>query len=129
MRLLLDTCVALWFWTADKRLPPNIVGVIEDEANDVAFHQASSWEIQIKYQLGRLKLPERPQAFIPEAVARSGFEYHRIEDEAIYLLPKLPAIHADPFDRLLASHAIHHGLTIVSRDEDLLRYPVSTLAV
>ena len=128
MRLLLDTCVALWFWTADKRLPPNIVGAIEDEANDVAFHQASSWEIQIKYQLGRLKLPDKPRSFLPEAVARSGFEYHRIEDEDIYLLEKLPPIHGDPFDRLLASHAIHHGLTIVSSDPDLLRYPASTLA-
>jgi PIN domain nuclease of toxin-antitoxin system len=129
MRLLLDTGAALWFWTADKRLPPNIVSTLEDEANDVAFHQVSIWEIQIKYQLGRLKLPDQPQVFIPPALARSGFEYQRIEDEAIYLLEKLPPIHADPFDRLLISHAIYRGLTIVSSNPEVLRYPVSTLAI
>src|SRR4051812_17008617 len=111
MRLLLDTCVALWFWTADKRLPPNIVSTIEDHANDVAFHQVSIWEVQIKYLLGRLRLPDKPQVFIPAALARSGFEYQRIEDEAIYLLEKLPSIHRDLFDRLLISHAIHRGFT------------------
>jgi PIN domain nuclease of toxin-antitoxin system len=129
MRLLLDTCVALWFWTGDKRLPLDIFASIEDETNDVFFHQASSWELQIKYQLGRLKLPDKPQVFIPQALARSGFEYHRIDDEAIYLLEKLPQIHSDLFDRLLISHAIHQGLTIISSDQELLRYPVSTIAV
>jgi len=66
------------------------------------FHQVSTWEIQIKYDLGKLPLPQPPSAFLREALTDSGIGYADIEDDGIYMLGKLPDWHRDPFDRLSA---------------------------
>jgi PIN domain nuclease of toxin-antitoxin system len=39
----------------------------------------------------------------------------------------LPLIHRDPFDRLLVAQARHEGLTLVTRDPLIRRYPVDVL--
>lgn len=33
----------------------------------------------------------------------------------------------DPFDRMLICQAMHHGLTIVSLDDQIATYPVSVI--
>jgi PIN domain nuclease of toxin-antitoxin system len=46
---------------------------------------------------------------------------------AVLQLAKLPAYHRDPFDRMLVCQAIAHGLTILTPDEAVGRYPVPTI--
>ena len=43
-------------------------------------------------------------------------------------LRALPHLHADPFDRLLVAQAVTEGHTLVTNDDKVLAYPVSTLA-
>ena len=88
------------------------------------FHQASLWEVQIKYDLGTLTLPKSPSDFLPGAVSETGFKHASIEDEGIFMLGRLPQIHRDPFDRLLNAHAILHGWEIATTDEVFRQYPV-----
>ena len=88
------------------------------------FHQVSLWEIQIKYNIGRPQLPCPPQEMLPAAVTKAGFERRHIEDEAIYLLGKLPLYHRDPFDRLLIAHALLNGWLFATDDREIQRYPV-----
>ena len=40
---------------------------------------------------------------------------------------KLPSLHGDPFDRLLVSQAIVHGLIILTPDPVIARYPARTM--
>jgi PIN domain nuclease of toxin-antitoxin system len=39
----------------------------------------------------------------------------------------LPAIHANPFDRMMIAQASIEKMTLVTRDAQILRYPVKTL--
>jgi PIN domain nuclease of toxin-antitoxin system len=88
------------------------------------FHQVSLWETQIKYDLGKLPLPEPPVTMLPPAIKESGMSYERIEDSGIYMLGKLPPIHRDPFDRLLVAHAVAHGWEMATVDAQVTQYPV-----
>jgi PIN domain nuclease of toxin-antitoxin system len=88
------------------------------------FHQVSLWEIQIKYDLGKLKLPRSPADLFPLAIESTGFRTQGIEDEGIFLLGKLPSIHRDPFDRLLIAHAVLRGWEMATTDPVIRRYPL-----
>ena len=48
-------------------------------------------------------------------------------DEATLHLPCLPPLHKDPFDRMLVCQAIEHGLTLVTPDHSIRKYPIRTL--
>jgi PIN domain nuclease of toxin-antitoxin system len=126
MKILLDTHVALWFWMGSERCPRSLVEMIQDQDNEVIFSQVSTLEIQIKFQQGKLSLPELPEKFIPEAVHRSGFRYQPITDAAIFFLGKLPSLHRDPFDRFLVAQAILEGCTVATLDRQIMAYPVPT---
>lgn len=71
MKLLLDTSVWLWLQSAPERLGHALV-LAEDPANDLLFSAASSWEIAIKWALGKLALPEPPGSYVPDRVRSSG---------------------------------------------------------
>ena len=43
------------------------------------------------------------------------------------LLSKLPALHRDPFDRLLVCEAIQEGAALVTPDATVARYPIRTV--
>ena len=51
----------------------------------------------------------------------------RFDEEATFFLATLPAIHKDPFDRMLVCQALAGALTLVTPDEHIARYPVRTL--
>jgi PIN domain nuclease of toxin-antitoxin system len=123
MKVLLDTQIALWAWTDPDRIPAGLRQAIVDPGNEAYLSQASTWEIQIKLGLGKLRLPDRPERFVPEAVSRSGFNYLSIFDEAIFFLDRLPDYHRDPFDRLLVAHSIVGHFHLATVDEQILRYP------
>lgn len=121
---LLDTHVALWLLTDDRRLPSAIRAAAARGDTNFVFHQVSLWEVQIKYDLGRLPLPQAPAAFLRQAIRDSGLGYAEIEDEGIFMLGKLPDWHRDPFDRLLVAHAAVHGWELATVDETVMRYPI-----
>lgn len=127
MRILIDTHVAIWFWNTDARMTPRLLQALTDPENEIIFSQVSTWEIALKYEKGRIRLPSAPETFIPDAVTKSGFHYQPIQDRWIYFSGKLPAIHKDPFDRLLVAHALIEGHTLATDDTLLLQYPVPLL--
>ncbi|PKA16641.1 type II toxin-antitoxin system VapC family toxin [Leptospira haakeii] len=125
--ILLDTQIILWFLLEDPKLPTSIKELCKEEDTRLLFHQVSLWEIQIKYDLGKLPLPEAPGNFLVAACIQSGLEKSNIQDEAIFFLSKLPNIHRDPFDRLLLSHAMINGWEFATEDDILKKYPVRIL--
>ncbi|MBD1838530.1 type II toxin-antitoxin system VapC family toxin [Coleofasciculus sp. FACHB-64] len=66
MKLLLDTHVFLWFISGDCRLSNDRKGSIRDPDNKVYLSVVSVWEAIIKYQLGKLPLPESPGTYLPK---------------------------------------------------------------
>jgi PIN domain nuclease of toxin-antitoxin system len=48
-----------------------------------------------------------------------------LEEAAVCYLARLPVLHQDPFDRMLICQALANGLTLLTPDAQLHRYPVA----
>jgi PIN domain nuclease of toxin-antitoxin system len=116
-RLLLDTCVLLWWRTDDAKLTSAARRVI-DEAAEVFVSAASAWEIAIKVGIGKLPAPELVSA-TPSAL---GFIELPITIAHAELAGSLPLHHKDPFDRMLIAQAQHEGLLLVTSDRAFHAY-------
>ena len=127
MKLLLDTCTFLWTLSGVPPLPPRVAEMVRNPDNQVFLSTASAWEIAIKYATGRLTLPEHPERFVPAMRAERGIASLAINEESGLHASRLPSLHRDPFDRLLVSQAIVHGMTILTPDPMVARYPARTM--
>jgi len=127
MRLLLDTCTFLWIASDAPALSGRARQLFRSPDNEVFLSVGSAWEIAIKHALGRLPLPEVPERFVPEMREAHGIVSLAVDEEAALHLSRLPDLHRDPFDRLLVSQAIVHGLTIVTPDALVTQYPARTI--
>jgi PIN domain nuclease of toxin-antitoxin system len=122
MKLLLDTHILLWAAAHPELLPLKAVEAIEDPDNALLFSAASLWEITIKAGLGR------PDFFVDARLLRrglldNGYEELAVTGEHVLGVAMLPAIHRDPFDRLLVAQAIAEGIALLTADAELARYP------
>ena len=90
----------------------------------VYLSSASSWEICIKYSLGRLPLPDPPEDYIPPRLLRDNILGLSVEHRHALETRALPSHHADPFDRILVAQARTEGLVLVTADRSLKPYPV-----
>jgi len=127
MKLLLDTQVWLWTLVSPERLSRPIRGLLTDNGNELYLSVASCWEIAIKYQLGKLSLPEEPTTFIAPRLVRDGIRDLPVLLEHAVGVGRLPPIHRDPFDRLLVSQAKAEKMPLVSADAELARYDVEVI--
>lgn len=127
MRLLLDTHTFLWWASGDERLSKPARTAIESPGAEVLLSTASIWEACIKWQLGKLPLPEHPSRYLPTQLAKGDVAPLDIRMHHVLHITELPDHHNDPFDRIIISQARMEDMTIVTRDENIRRYDVKTL--
>jgi PIN domain nuclease of toxin-antitoxin system len=123
VRLILDTHVVLWWLTDDTTISSDIKDMIDTEP-DVFVSTATLWEVSIKISLGKLG-----PADLPERMLASGLRDLPITAMHGITAGRLPAIHRDPFGRMLIAQAKTEGLTLLTRDEQIAKYDVSVLLV
>lgn len=128
-RLLLDTHVWLWSIISPDRLGREGLRLLEDTDNELYLSSASSWEIAIKYRLGRLPLPEPPHTFIPPRLMRDGIKPLSVEHHHACQVANLPDLHRDPFDRLLIAQAQTEQLVFITADRMLRDYDVEMVLI
>lgn len=128
MKLLLDTHIFLWFISGDQRLSPRLRDVIQDPGNEVFLSVVSVWEATVKNQLGKLPLPDSPGRYLPVQRERHRIAALSLDEASVAQLSGLPNHHRDPFDRMLICQALHHGLTLVTVDDDIRKYEAPTLS-
>ena len=121
-RLLLDTQAVIWWDEGSAELGPIAKQTIQN-ATSVYVSAASEWELSIKAALGKIAL----RRSVLDAIVEAGFEALPISFEHAQAVRKLKAIHRDPFDRLLVAAAIVEGLTLISSDPVLSKYPAPVL--
>jgi PIN domain nuclease of toxin-antitoxin system len=126
VKLLLDTHIFLWYVSGDRRVDSGLREIIAN-AEAVYLSVVSVWEVTIKYQVGKLSLPEAPHPWVSDQRERHGIESLPIDEATIAHLLKLEPHHRDPFDRILVCQAIEHQLRIVTVDPVLARYPAKIL--
>ena len=127
MNLLLDTCTFLWSIEGGAAISETARAALTEATNAVYLSSVSAWEIATKHALGKLPLPEAPEKYVPAQRRARGIEPLPLDEEAALHLARLPALHRDPFDRMLICQALIGGLTLVTPDPDIGRYPVRTL--
>jgi PIN domain nuclease of toxin-antitoxin system len=127
MKILLDTHCWLWWTTAPEKLREPALAQIADAENTILLSAASSWEIAIKYALGKLPLPEAPEIFVPKRMARDAVHALPIEHAHALRVASLPLHHADPFDRLLVAQAQVEGIPLMTVDRQFEAYNVEII--
>jgi PIN domain nuclease of toxin-antitoxin system len=127
MRILLDTHIFLWFISGDRQLSTNVRDVIRDPDNEVYLSAISVWEAIVKYQLGKLPLPEQPETYLPKQRDLHQIASLTLDERSVVQLAKLPLLHRDPFDRMLICQALQNGLIIATVDSAVRAYSVSVM--
>ena len=124
MKVLLDTHTILWWITGDNRLSSSAREIITNGDNELFLSAATGWEIAIKAQLGRIKLPKEPHSFISEQLRLNSIQSLPIHMSHALHIYSLPNHHRDPFDRLIIAQAQLENLPILTMDPQIAKYKV-----
>jgi PIN domain nuclease of toxin-antitoxin system len=117
-----DTQLLLWAAVAPKKLSQTAHDLFADSTVGLSFSAASLWEVAIKSALGRAEFDVDPRR-LRRGLIDNGWRELAVTSEHAVALGDLPAIHKDPFDRMLLAQAHVEGLTLVTSDEVVAQYP------
>jgi PIN domain nuclease of toxin-antitoxin system len=127
MRILLDTHTFLWWNEASPRLSKKALTLLADPANTLLLSVGSAWELGLKTQTGKMRLPESPSVYVPTRMAHYAMEALPVALAHVLTAESLPLHHRDPFDRLLIAQATVEGVPIVTGDPEFRRYAIRVL--
>jgi PIN domain nuclease of toxin-antitoxin system len=122
MKLLLDTHLLLWAAGEPNKLSATARKLIAAPKNELMFSAASVWEVAIKRGLGRSDFQTDPR-LLRRGLLENGYSELAILSDHVVAIESLPPIHKDPFDRLLLAQAIVEGITLLTVDPIVARYP------
>lgn len=121
MNLLLDTHVLLWAAGEPDKLSDATRALLLDEANRLFFSVASIWEVVIKRGLGREDFRVDP-ARLRRLLVLNGYGEVALTSDHALAVECLPALHRDPFDRILVAQARVEGMRLVTADSQITQY-------
>ncbi len=127
MKLLLDTHTFIWWSNEPTRLSENALIACQDNNNTLILSVVSVWEMEIKMQLGKLKISRPMEEWIKSQQQTNGLQVLPVELTHVLNLGSLPLHHKDPFDRLLIAQAVVEGATLVSVDPIFSNYSANVL--
>jgi PIN domain nuclease of toxin-antitoxin system len=127
LTILVDTHAFLWFVSADDRLSKKAVAAMKDGTNAIVLSVASVWEMAIKAGLGKLRLPQAVESFVPQQMQLNTIGQLGIDFRHAARVEGLPPHHSDPFDRLLVAQALTEGIPIISADPAFDPYGVQRI--
>src|SRR5580698_3383372 len=123
MKAILDTHAFLWALAGDERMSRLARETYAGPAG-LFLSIASVWEILIKVQSGKLKLPRPAGPYVLRKLAENGIELLPISIDHLLALERLPMHHRDPFDRMLIAQSMEENLPIVTSDKLFASYEV-----
>jgi PIN domain nuclease of toxin-antitoxin system len=128
MRVLLDTQAWLWMNSDPNRLSRETRELLSDSDNDLFLSAASVWELAVKQAIGKLRLPEAAEQFVPSRASAMGTNFLPINHRHALRGGGLPLHHRDPFDRLLIAQAQIEEIPILTADRVFGRYDVDVIS-
>ncbi len=128
MKLLLDTHVLLWAAGQPRRLSAAARRLLSSPEHELLFSAASFWEITIKRALEREDFRVDPRV-LKSGLLDNGYAELPVTSSHAMAVEQLPLLHRDPFDRLLLAQAHIEGVSLVTADEAVARYPGSVIRV
>jgi PIN domain nuclease of toxin-antitoxin system len=127
VNLLLDTHTFIWWDSEATRLSPKALASCQDKENILFLSVATVWEMQIKLQLGKLKLRLPLTQVIENQQEINNLKILPVTLAHALAVGKLPAHHKDPFDRLLIAQAKVEDFTLISADPVFVQYSVKLI--
>ena len=121
-----DTCAFFWIISDAKELSDTAREIFVSPQNEIYLSSVSFWEITVKYQRGKLPLPQTPRQYIPTQRENHGIDSLALKEADIAHLSTLPSVHKDPFDRMLICQAIEESMLLLTPDPLIQEYPVKT---
>lgn len=109
------------------RLSNSAQSILADPDQRLLLSAVSSWEIAIKYALGRLHLPEPPADYVPSRIASTRLTAINVEHSHALHAGALPLHHRDPFDRLLIGQAAELAIPLMTSDRVFDQYNVEVV--
>lgn len=128
MKLLLDTHIFIWALGEPKKIAVNAQRFILNSRNDIYVSAVSLLEIAIKRAGGRRRGPPFSADEAWQLGQAAGYRYIDIRPEHTIAVEDLPAIHGDPYDRLLVVQAKLEGMHLLTQDETLADYGEHVMA-
>jgi PIN domain nuclease of toxin-antitoxin system len=119
MRILVDTHVLIWAAIASPQLSERARAIIENEDSELLVSAATAWEIATKVRLGRLPQAKELESDFLSKVEEAGYELLPIDAALVLRAARMPGDHGDPFDRIIAAHAIAEDIPVISADRKL----------
>jgi PIN domain nuclease of toxin-antitoxin system len=120
VNLLLDTHAFVWAIAQSRLLSARAASLMQDGANTVWVSAVSAYEIEFKRRRDPV-LSVLP-ADLDEAVGLQGFEWLALQPAHAVAAGRLPRLHGDPFDRMLAAQALVEQATLLTRDPLVAAY-------
>jgi PIN domain nuclease of toxin-antitoxin system len=122
VKFLLDTHFLLWLPIDHRSITQPARAIISDPRHEFLFSAASLWEIVLKRARFGGGFGFEPRE-IRRHMAENGYEELPINSEHAIAIDSLPPIHKNPFDRLLIAQAMVEGITLLTADDTIARYP------
>ena len=98
-----------------------------DPRNTLVVSVVSAWEIAIKVQLGKLRVPGEAATYVRSRAAHDHMEILPIHMEHAVALASLPLHHRDPFDRMLIAQSQVEKMAILTNDPAIRGYSVDAI--
>jgi PIN domain nuclease of toxin-antitoxin system len=127
MRLLMDTHTFIWWDSAPEMLSRRVLTLCENRSNTITLSVVSVWEMQIKFQLGKLKLDIPLRDLIENQQKKNELTILPITLEHTLALDVLEYHHRDPFDRLLIAQCNEENMVLLSKDNIFSKYTVNVI--
>lgn len=130
MKLLLDTCTFVWLISEYERIPSSTLEILRDRRHACLLSAVSMWELLVKHGKGKITIDSGDQTvfeFLKAQAQSLELEVLGIAMRDVAHVERLALLHQDPFDRLLICQAIENGLTLVTPDPAIRRYPIKTV--
>jgi PIN domain nuclease of toxin-antitoxin system len=125
VNVLLDTCALVAL--AGGELPDGAAAALRT-APAAYVSVVSPWEVAIKVAGGKLRLLEPPVQWFLGLLERYDLREVPLDAGVACAAAALPLLHRDPFDRVIVALAQAQGLTVLTSDENIRKYPgVATL--
>jgi PIN domain nuclease of toxin-antitoxin system len=124
LKFLLDTHLLIWAANEPERLSSKAVALMSNPEHELLFSAASMWEIAIKSGLGRADFKVNAR-LLRRGLLDNDYSELAITSTHAVFVEGLPLIHKDPFDRILIAQATVEGITLLTADATVARYPGS----
>ena len=124
MKLLLDTHTFIWWDREPDLIPTATLDLLQ--RSELLLSLVSLWEIQIKIQIGKLRL-NMPLAEMVNHHKSNGIVLLPMAVAHILELEQLPQHHKDPFDRLIIAQSRIEAVAVITRDSAFQAYDCKTI--